>query len=121
GVEHGCIKGSEVRMTDASLALVNASIWTGDPARPWAEALVVDGERVAHIGSSAEVRKRVAAPARVIDARGHFLQGGLALASVQLRDADTPAEFSRRIAERAAITPRGRWITHGDWDHERWG
>src|SRR6185312_8904377 len=70
---------------------------------------------------------------RVIDARGmlitpgfidahvHFLQGGLALASVQLRDADTPAEFSRRIAERAASMPRGRWITHGDWDHERWG
>ena len=120
-------------MTDASLAVVNARIWTGDPARPWAEALVVEGERVAHVGSSAEVRKRVAAPARVIDARGmlitpgfidahlHFLQGGLALASVQLRDADTPAEFSRRIAERAASMPRGRWITHGDWDHERWG
>jgi predicted amidohydrolase YtcJ len=120
-------------VADASLVVVNARIWTGDPARPWAEALVVEGDRVAHVGSSAEARKRVAAAAHVIDARGtmltpgfidahvHFLQGGLALASVQLRDADTPAEFSRRIAERASRTPRGRWITHGDWDHEAWG
>ena len=120
-------------MTAASLAVVNARVWTGDPARPWADALVVDGERLAHVGSSADARKRVGSSTRVVDARGmmvtpgfidahvHFLQGGLALASVQLRDADTPAEFSRRIAERAARTPRGRWITHGDWDHERWG
>jgi hypothetical protein len=120
-------------MTEPSLAVVNARVWTGDAARPWAEALVVDGERVAQVGSSAEARKRIGAATRVVDARGmlvtpgfidahvHFLQGGFGLASLQLRDADTPQEFSRRIAERAAGTPRGRWILHGDWDHERWG
>ena len=56
-----------------------------------------------------------------IDAHVHFLAGGQGLASVQLRDADTPAEFTRRIAEHARTLPAGTWITNGDWDHERWG
>jgi predicted amidohydrolase YtcJ len=49
------------------------------------------------------------------------LQGGLALGSVQLRDAATPAEFVRRIAEFARTLPPGKWIERGDWDHELWG
>ncbi len=120
-------------MTDAALAVVNAHIWTGEPSRPWADALIVAGDRFAHVGSSAEVRKRIPSSARVVDARGgfiapgfidshiHFLQGGFALASVQLRDARTPAEFTRRIAEHARRLAPGTWITHGDWDHELWG
>jgi predicted amidohydrolase YtcJ len=55
------------------------------------------------------------------DAHVHFLQGGFDLASVQLRDAETPEEFARRIAEFAASAPEGRWITGGNWDHELWG
>ena len=56
-----------------------------------------------------------------IDAHVHFLTGGFALASVQLRDATTPDEFTRRIAEYARTLPAGTWIQHGDWDHELWG
>lgn len=56
-----------------------------------------------------------------IDAHIHFLQGGLGLASVQLRDASTPDEFTRRIGEFAKTQPAGRWIRNGDWDHELWG
>jgi len=40
--------------------------------------------------------------------------------SVNLRDADSPAEFIRRIAAFARELPPGRWMTGGDWDHERW-
>jgi predicted amidohydrolase YtcJ len=40
---------------------------------------------------------------------------------VDLRDADSPEEFARRIAEFARNVPPGTWITGGDWDHERWG
>ncbi len=113
-------------------AVVNGRVWTGDAQRPWAEAvLAVDG-RIASVGSSAEIMKR-ARGAQVIDARGmlvtpgfidshiHFLAGGLGLSSVQLRDASTPAELSRRIREFAASRPAGAWIRNGDWDHERWG
>ena len=122
------------RFTDPErIAVLNARIWTGDVRRPWADGLLTDGERIALVGSSAEVMKRSDAGARVIDARDcfvtpgfidshiHFLAGGLGLSSVQLRDASTADEFTRRIAEFARTKPAGTWIRNGDWDHERWG
>jgi predicted amidohydrolase YtcJ len=115
-----------------TLAVVNARVWTGDSARPWADAFAVRGDRFATVGSSAAVRK-IAGNARVIDAAGqmvvpgfidshvHFIDGGFGLSSVQLRDAKTPAEFIARIKAFAATVPPGAWITGGNWDHEQWG
>ncbi len=116
-----------------SLAIVNARVWTGDARRPWADAIAVSGDRIAAVGSSAEVRKLAGAETRVIDAQGgmivpgfidthvHFVDGGRRLASVQLRDARTPEEFTARIKAFAADRPPGAWIVGGDWDHEQWG
>ena len=116
-----------------SLAIVNARVWTGDARRPWADAVAVDGARIAAVGSSAEVRKLAGAATRVIDAHGamvvpgftdahvHFIDGGFALQSVKLRDAKTKAEFVQRIAAYAKTLPAGQWILNGDWDHENWG
>lgn len=117
--------------SSASLAIVNAKVWTGDSTRPWADAIAVSGDTILAVGSSAEVRKIGAA--RVVDAKGglvtpgfidahvHFITGGFRLSSVQLRDARTPEEFVKRIREFAATVPAGTWITGGDWDHELWG
>ena len=55
------------------------------------------------------------------DGHVHLLDGGLQLSSVDLRDAATPAEFTRRIAEFAKTQPAGTWIIGGTWDHENWG
>lgn len=119
-------------MAALTIVIVNARVWTGDPQRPWAEAVAIEGARIAAVGSSAELRKR-AGDARIIDAKGamvvpgfidshvHFVTGGFRLASVQLRDARTPSEFIARIKAFAATAPAGSWITGGDWDHENWG
>lgn len=116
-----------------SLAIVNARVWTGDARHPWADAVAVDGARIAAVGSSAEVRKLAGAGTRLIDAHGamvvpgftdahvHFTDGGFALQSVKLRDAQTKDEFVRRIAAYAKTLPAGAWILNGDWDHENWG
>ena len=122
------------RMTEpVSLAVVNARVWTGDARRPWADAIAVRGDRLAAVGSSAEIRKLATSDTRVIDARGgmivpgfidthvHFVDGGRRLASVQLRNARTPEEFTARIKAFAATRPPGTWIVGGDWDHEQWG
>jgi predicted amidohydrolase YtcJ len=55
------------------IAIVNARVWTNDPARPWADALLVRAERIVAVGSSAELRKRAGAGATIIDARSWLL------------------------------------------------
>ncbi|TDI48127.1 MAG: amidohydrolase [Acidobacteria bacterium] len=124
--------GAESEREPAGLALLNATIWTGDPDNPIAEAILIEGDRIVAIGSSSSIRPQIG-QARVIDATGrfvvpgfidshvHFLDGGFKLSSVQLRDADTPEEFARRIGEFAKTVPAGAWITGGDWDHQLWG
>ena len=129
----GC--SGEKRAGDApvTLAVVNARVWTGNPQRPWADAIAARGDTIAAVGSSAEVKKMAGEGARVIDARGamvvpgfndshiHFIDGGFRLSSVQLRDAKTPAEFIERIRAYAATVKPGTWIMGGDWDHTSWG
>jgi predicted amidohydrolase YtcJ len=116
-----------------TLAVVNARIWTGNAKRPWAEAIAVRGDRIAAVGSSAEIRKMTGADAKVIDAHGqmlvpgfidshvHIISAGRGLAMVKLRDASTPAEFIARIKAFAKTVPKGAWVTDGDWDHTNWG
>jgi predicted amidohydrolase YtcJ len=116
-----------------ALAIVNARVWTGDPKRPWADAVLVRGDRIDAVGSSAELKKRTGPSVTTLDAKGmmlvpgfidshvHFLDGGFALSSVQLRDARTKETFIRRIAEFARTAPAGTWILNGDWDHTNWG
>jgi len=115
-----------------TLAVLNAKVWTGDPAHPWAEALAAAGDRLVAVGTNDEVKARTGA-AKVIDAGGrlvtpgfidahvHFLEGGADLASVQLRDAATKQVFVDRIRDFAATAPAGAWITGGNWDHSLWG
>jgi predicted amidohydrolase YtcJ len=117
---------------EADLVILNANVHTMDAGAPGAEAVAVYGNRIVAVGTSAEVRRLAGAHTRVVDARGalvlpgfndahvHFLSGGFQLSSVDLRDAATPQEFAERIRRFAGRLPKGRWVTGGDWDHERW-
>ncbi|HOB75624.1 MAG TPA: amidohydrolase [Phycisphaerae bacterium] len=114
------------------LIILNASVRTMDNARPTAEALAILGNRVVAVGSTAEIRTLAGPATRTIDAGGklvlpgfndahvHFLMGGFALLSVDLRDARTPEEMARRLGEYAKKLPKGTWILEGNWDHEKW-
>jgi len=116
-----------------TIAIVNGRAWTGEPGRPWVEAVALAADRIAAVGTESEVRGQLSKGTRVIDAHGrmvvpgfidshvHFLSGGMNLASVQLRDARSPAEFIARIKAFASSVPAGTWITGGDWDHQNWG
>ncbi len=116
----------------ADLIITGAAVWTGDEARPEAEAVAVLGDRIAAVGSAAEIalwRGRrtqvIAAEGRLIvpgfnDAHVHFVDGGLQLDNIDLRDASSAAEFVRRVGSQASAQTQGDWIQGGGWDEQRW-
>ncbi len=53
-----------------SFLIVNGPIWTGDPAQPWAQAVVVRGRDLVHVGTRAGADAHVDAATEVIDLRG---------------------------------------------------
>lgn len=120
------------KMPNPDLLLTNAQIWTGNPGQPWVEAMLISDGKILKTGTSKELEPWREKAGEVLDAEGrlvvpgfidshvHFLTGGMALASVQLRDARTPAEFIGRIGDFAKADP-GSWVRGGDWDHEQWG
>ncbi|NNL89955.1 MAG: amidohydrolase [Marinicaulis sp.] len=108
----------------------NGVIWTGVPGTDDARVIAVDDGAIVHVGSklpahmtaenSIDLGGRFVMPG-FMDNHVHFIEGGAALASVDLRDADTPEEFIKRIVDYAAALPRGRWVLNGNWDHTLWG
>jgi predicted amidohydrolase YtcJ len=112
--------------------VVYGRIWTGDSAHPWVGALAVADDTIAALGDSADIAPLVGAETRVLangaamvtpgfmDGHLHFLDGGFQLASVDLRPANTKAEFIERVAAFTTERKPGEWIVGGDWDHERW-
>ena len=117
----------------ADLVIRNAKVWTVDPALPSAEAVAIAGGRIVAVGGNSGVQEWAGPKTRVVDAAGasvlpgfndahvHFVTGGFHLQQVDLRDAATPEEFSRRVATHARKLPKGQWILGGHWDHELWG
>ena len=117
----------------ASLVVTGARVWTGDPAMPWSEAVAVSGDEILAVGTASDIAPMIGDETEVIAAEGgmlvpgfidthvHFLAGGSSIASVQLRDAQTPEAFVRRIEAFAETAGPGEWITDGAWDHTNWG
>ena len=115
-----------------TLLLFNGKIWTGDASRRFVEAVAVEGNRIVAVGTSADVTASVAGNAERIDLQGrlvvpgfidnhvHFVDGGFELSRVQLRDAASPEEFARRIADFAAKAGKNAWVTGGEWDEQLW-
>ena len=116
----------------ADLVITNSNIRTMDAKRSVVRSIAVLNGKIVALGSDADTRSLIGPKTRVIDAKGklvlpgfndahvHFLETGLQLSLLDLRDAKTSEEFVQRIKEYAAKMPKGRWIVGGKWDHENW-
>jgi len=125
----GCLRPSRIA---ADLVITRANVWTGDSAQPDAKGIAIVADRIVAVGGADEIERWRGSTTREINAGGrrvvpgfndahvHFVDGGRQLDNVDLKDADTPEEFARRIGERAKITLAGEWILGGDWDDQRW-
>jgi predicted amidohydrolase YtcJ len=116
------------------LVLVNGKVYTVDPAKPWAEAVAIAGDRIVAVGTNAEVRRLSGPRTRVIDLGGafacpgfndahvHIDSTGALLTGANLLDVHERGGFVERVQAAAARLPKGSWITRGDWGaYEQWG
>ncbi|MDQ3950794.1 MAG: amidohydrolase family protein, partial [Gemmatimonadota bacterium] len=122
------------RAQDADVIVRNARIWTGDSARPYAEAAAIRGDRFVAVGTAAEVARYRTARTRVVDAGGrfvapgfidnhtHFERAGALILGVNLLDVADEAGLVRRVREARERLPRGAWLVGGEWGaYEAWG
>ncbi len=116
----------------ATLILLHGNIYTGDPAKPRAEAVAVSGEAIFAVGSNAEIEALKESGTQVIDLAGRFVMpgfndahvhlasGGRAQLEVNLEGARTIEEVQQRIRARLAEVKPGEWIVGRGWDHTLW-
>ncbi|MEP6914349.1 MAG: amidohydrolase [Acidobacteriota bacterium] len=116
----------------ADLVLTNARIVTVDEAAPEAEAVAVRGDRIAAIGSAAEMRRYVGPATELIDLHGQlvipgFIEGhghftGVGEAGLQLKLMKTTSweEIVGMVAEAVKTAKPGQWIYGRGWHQEKW-
>ena len=115
-----------------TLALINARIWTGEPGRPWVDALAVSDGRVAAVGTSDGI-ELLAGDAEIIDVQQRLVLPGFVDTHTHLLDLDDPArtinlatvrsrrQFIASIATAAADRPTDAWLLGREWDQRLWG
>ena len=124
----GCGQSPKPLNVDAIYS--NGVIWTGAPNKPDAQIIAVDDGKIVFVGQ--QLPSHISSDVTIdlsgkfimpgfMDNHVHFMEGGAALASVDLRDAKTPKEFSKRITDYAEKLPKGRWVLNGNWDQTQWG
>jgi predicted amidohydrolase YtcJ len=115
-------------------AFINGKIYTVNEKQPYAEAVVIEGNKLKFVGSTREAHKLIDASTEVVDLEGklmlpgfndshlHFTSGGSYLLGINLRPALSKDEFVQIIEEYilSRSLPVSSWITGGRWDHELW-
>jgi predicted amidohydrolase YtcJ len=86
-------------------------VFTSDPDRPWADAVIIDGGTIEFVGEAEEAHREAGDDCTIIDVNGgvvmpgfvdahaHLLMTGACLVRAQLRDAPDVAEIGRRLVE----------------------
>ncbi len=113
--------------TISELVVRGARIWTGDPGKPWAEAVAVRAGRIVAVGSESDVRSVSSPGAEVVDASGGLVIPGVTdahihppMAGIERARCDLTDIFERRdavaaVAAYAAAHLDAEWIRGGGW------
>ena len=118
---------------DVSLVLINANVLTMQRSRPRAEAVALLGERIAAVGSNADISRIISPETEVIDCHGLTLLPGFNDAHChipglarRLQDLDcSPPRASSMpallglVRQRAESSPAGSWVRGYGYDDLR--
>jgi predicted amidohydrolase YtcJ len=108
---------------NADLLLFNGRVTTLDPGQPDAQAIAIDGGRIAAVGATQELMERFPGAVRRIDLEGrrvipgindshmHVIRGGLSY-NLELRWDGVPtlADAMAMLKEQVARTPAPQWV-----------
>ncbi|PJA98220.1 MAG: amidohydrolase [Ignavibacteriales bacterium CG_4_9_14_3_um_filter_30_11] len=112
-------------------AFINGKIYTVNEKQPFAEAVVIEGNKILFVGSNIEAKEFITSETKVTDLQGklmvpgfiddhaHFTNGGFYLLGLDLSKTSSVKEFEETLKDYIS-TRKGRWITGGRWDHEKW-
>src|SRR5215203_2326359 len=116
----------------ATLVLRNGKIVTVDAAKPDARAIAIRGDRIAAIGTNADIEPYIGALTQVIDlggqlaipglveSHGHFMGLGLSKMTLDLMDVNDWNEIVAMVAAAAKQAKPGEWIEGRGWHQEKW-
>ncbi len=120
------LQGPATGRPEPDLIVVNATVYTLDPAQPQAEAFAVKDGRFVAVGSSADIRNLAGRATQIFDGRGmtvtpgfidcHNHAGGETLLYEVLVGNPFEVEFVTirsivaKLKERAQQTPPGTWV-----------
>ncbi len=111
----------------ADFVLTNASIYTVDASRSWADSLAVKNGDIAYVGNREGLSKLIGTDTKVFNLQGklvlpgfhdshvHPLDGGKALAQCRLDQAKSPGEMLEMIGKYAASHPQEEWVVGSGW------
>ena len=112
----------------ADTLLINGSIYTVNPAQPWAQALAITDGHITYVGSVAGAKALQGQATKVVDLKGRFVMPGLVdehvhpvmgglkeLFQCNFAFTATPDDIAKAISACAAKTPEGSWIRGGQW------
>ena len=116
-------------MTTERRIFAGGRVFTSDPDNPWAEAVVVEGDRIVFVGG-AEAAAAVAGDGSVhidvddglvlpgfVDGHVHITLTGSSMLKAYLRDATSVEEIQRRVKEWADDNPHEPRVLGTDWVH----
>lgn len=101
--------------------LTGARVYTADPHFPWAQAVLVQGNRIAYVGTEEEARargpkaERIHVPGGLVvpglnESHVHMTMGSEALTILNLEGVRTLADLQNRLRTYASENPHRPWI-----------
>ncbi len=116
----------------ATMVLRNGKIVTVDEKLPEAQAVAIRGDRIAAVGSNADIQRYIGPGTRVIDlagqlaipglveSHGHFMGFGQSKMTLDLMDVKDWNEIISMVAAAAKQAKPGEWIVGRGWHQEKW-
>lgn len=117
----------------ADILVLHGKVYTQQPAKPWAEAVAISGDKIVAVGADKDLVQYRGPNTRTIDAAGrvvlpgftdshiHVLDGSFSLDEPDLNGARTIPEIQKRLKDFASAHPEKPWIVGQGWTYDAVG